>query len=47
MLVERQDVGIYLCIRERDFIIHDRLADRQSPEFNHFTRALISTIEVG
>ena len=34
-----------LCIRERDFIIHDRLADRQSPEFNHFTRTLISTIE--
>ncbi|KAJ5865821.1 hypothetical protein N7534_000374 [Penicillium rubens] len=33
------------CIRERDFIIHDRLADRQSPEFNHFTRTLISTIE--
>ncbi|OQE18021.1 hypothetical protein PENFLA_c022G05984 [Penicillium flavigenum] len=33
------------CIREHDFIIHDRLADRQSPEFNHFTRTLISTIE--
>ncbi|KAF7592794.1 hypothetical protein BBP40_012476 [Aspergillus hancockii] len=31
--------------RENDFVIHDRLADRQSAELNHFTRALISTIE--
>ena len=32
-------------IPKNDLIIHDRLADRQSAEFNHFTRTLISTIE--
>ncbi|KAJ5598019.1 hypothetical protein N7537_008103 [Penicillium hordei] len=33
------------CIRKNDLIIHDRLADRQSAEFTHFTRTLISTVE--
>ncbi|KAJ5943251.1 hypothetical protein N7516_003419 [Penicillium verrucosum] len=33
------------CIRKNDLIIHDRLADRQSAESDHFTRTLISTIE--
>lgn len=32
-------------IRKNDFVIHDHFADRQSAEFNHFTRTLISTIE--
>ncbi|KAJ5967493.1 hypothetical protein N7501_003741 [Penicillium viridicatum] len=33
------------CTHKNDLVIHDRLADRQSAEFNHFTRTLISTIE--
>ncbi|PKX90116.1 uncharacterized protein P174DRAFT_412857 [Aspergillus novofumigatus IBT 16806] len=32
-------------IRKNDFVIHDRLADRQSAELNHFMQTLISTIE--
>ncbi|CAI7599730.1 unnamed protein product [Penicillium palitans] len=33
------------CVRKNDLIIHDRFANRQSAEFNHFTPTLISTIE--
>jgi hypothetical protein len=32
-------------IRKNDFVIHNRLADRQTAELNHFTQTLISTIE--
>ncbi|KAE8375934.1 hypothetical protein BDV26DRAFT_266685 [Aspergillus bertholletiae] len=31
--------------RKNDFAIHDRFADRQSAELNHFTKTLISVIE--
>ncbi|KAH2859213.1 hypothetical protein KXW36_008823 [Aspergillus fumigatus] len=32
-------------IRRNDFLVHDRLVDRQSADFKHFTQTLISTIE--